>query len=75
MALKLISAGLWAMTVLGNPITAELPKPDFKGPMTTLKPAVHWDHDKYDLSHLIPSQTSSLYWSSSGVSRKSLRWL
>ena len=34
----------------------------------TLLPAVHWDHDKSDLSYLAPATSHSLYYSANGVS-------
>ncbi|KAL8657415.1 MAG: hypothetical protein Q9226_001929, partial [Calogaya cf. arnoldii] len=33
-----------------------------------LLPAVHWDHDHGDLSHLAPTQSHNLYYTSAGVS-------
>lgn len=33
----------------------------------TLLPAVHWDHNKADLQHLLPADSHNLYYSSDGV--------
>lgn len=36
------------------------------GPIKTLFPAVHWDHDRFNLQHLVPGSDSKMYYADKG---------
>lgn len=50
--------------------------PSFAGDKITLFPALHPDHDRNDLSHLVPGYSRELYYSQEGHRRRFFsQWL
>ncbi|KAL8669726.1 MAG: hypothetical protein Q9168_005695 [Polycauliona sp. 1 TL-2023] len=45
---------------------------EFATPQKALLPAVHWNHDKSDLQHLVPVDSHKLYYSANGVADPTL---